>query len=175
MSTITRGIAKTYRGFAELSCWAQSPFLLFVRLYWGLQFMQTGWGKLHNLDRVAQFFASLGIPVPGQTALLVACVEFFGGALLVLGLASRLAGLVLTVNMLVAFLSADRVALLSIFTDPGRFYGAAPYTFLFAAAVILIFGPGWFALDTLIARQYDSAQSSERERSPHSTSHADAA
>ncbi len=175
MSTITRGIAKTYRGFASLSGWAQSPFLLFVRLYWGLQFMQTGWGKLHNLDRVAHFFASLGIPMPGPTALLVACVEFFGGALLVLGLASRLAGLVLTVNMVVAFVTADRIALQSIFSDPGRFYGAAPYTFLFATVLILIFGPGWFALDTLIALQYDSAQTSERERSTHSTTHADAA
>ncbi len=175
MTTITRTFVKSYRAFNSLSSWAQSPFLLFVRLYWGLQFMQTGWGKLHNLARVAHFFSSLGIPAPGPTALFVACVEFFGGALLILGLASRLAGLVLTGNMLVAFLTADRIALHSIFSDPGRFYGAAPYTFLFAAALILIFGPGWFALDTLIARQYDSAPATVQDRSLHSTTHADAA
>ncbi len=118
MTTITRTFVKAYRGFSSLSSWAQSPFLLFVRLYWGLQFMQTGWGKLHNLAHVAHFFSSLGIPAPGPTALFVACVEFFGGALLILGLASRLVGLVLTGNMLVAFLTADRIALHSIFSDP---------------------------------------------------------
>ncbi len=175
MNSITHTCAKAYGWFAGMSCWAQSPFLLFVRLYWGFQFMQAGWGKLHNLAHVAQFFASLGIPAPGANALFVACVEFFGGALLVLGLGSRLAGLVLTGNMLVAFFTADREALMSLFSDPGKFYSAAPYTFLFAAALILVFGPGWFALDTLIARRYDSAQALEQDRSLHPTSHADAA
>ena len=175
MNSITRTCAKAYSGFSWLSSWAQSPFLLFVRLYWGLQFMQTGWGKLHNLAHVAQFFASLGIPAPGANAVFVACVEFFGGALLVLGLASRLVGLVLTGNMLVAFFAADREALMSIFSHPGKFYSAAPYTFLFAAVLILIFGPGWFALDTMIARRYDSAQALERDRSLQPTGRADAA
>ena len=85
MNSITRAFAKAYGGFSSVSSRAQSPFLLFVRLYWGLQFMQTGWGKLHNLAHVAQFFTSLGIPAPGPTALFVACVEFFGGALLMAG------------------------------------------------------------------------------------------
>jgi putative oxidoreductase len=171
--TITRTFAKAYGWFSWFSSRAQSPFLLFVRLYWGGQFMQTGWGKLHHLAQVTQFFTNLGIPAPGPTALFVGCVEFIGGALLILGLGSRLTGLVLTVNMLVAYLTADREAVLSIFSDPGKFYGATPYTFLFAALVVLIFGPGWFALDTLIARQY-SAQAPEREHSLH-RSHADAA
>lgn len=172
-STITRTFAKVYGWFSWLSSQAQSPLLLFVRLYWGWQFMQTGWGKLHNLARVAQFFTNLGIPAPEPTALFVGCVEFFGGALLILGLASRLTGLVLTGNMLVAYLTADREALLSIFSDPGKFYGAAPYTFLFAALLVLIFGPGWIALDTLIARHY-FAQVTEQDHALH-RSQADAA
>jgi putative oxidoreductase len=166
MTTITRKFAQAYGWFSRLTSQAQSPLLLFVRLYWGWQFMQTGWGKLHNLAHVAQFFATLGIPAPGPTALFVGCVEFFGGALLMLGLASRLAGLVLTGNMLVAYLTADREALLSVFSDPGKFYEAVPYTFLFAAVLVLIFGPGWFALDTWIARRY-AAQKAEQERAPH--------
>ena len=152
--TIRGRCARAYGWFSSLSSRAQSPFLLFVRLYWGWQFMQTGWGKLHNLARVTQFFTTLGIPAPGPTALFVGCVELGGGALLILGLASRLTGLVLTGNMLVAYLTADREALLSFFSNPEKFYGAAPYTFLFAAVLILIFGPGWFALDTLIERKH---------------------
>jgi putative oxidoreductase len=125
--------------------------------------MQAGWGKLNNLAHVAQFFTTLGIPAPGPTALFVACVEFFGGLLLILGLASRLTGLVLTGNMLVAYLTADREALQSVFSDPGKFYQALPYTFLFAAVLVLIFGPGWFALDTLLARRFPAAEA-EQER-----------
>ena len=68
MTTITRTFAEAYRGFTRVSSWAQSPFFLFVRLYWGFQFMQTGWGKLHNLAHVTHFFTSLGIPAPGPTA-----------------------------------------------------------------------------------------------------------
>jgi putative oxidoreductase len=79
--------------------------------------------------------------------------------LLIAGLASRLTGLVLTGNMFVAYLTADREALLSFFSNPGKFYGADPYTFLFAAALILIFGPGWFALDTFIAHRFRPGRS----------------
>jgi putative oxidoreductase len=54
--------------------------------------------------------------------------------------------------MIVAYLAADREALKQIFSDPGKFYNADPYTFLFASLMVLIFGPGLFAVDTLIAR-----------------------
>ena len=30
----------------------QSPLLLAIRLYWGWQFVQDGWGKLTHLDKV---------------------------------------------------------------------------------------------------------------------------
>jgi putative oxidoreductase len=52
--------------------------------------------------------------------------------------------------MLVAYITADREALFSIFSDPGKFYAADPYTFLFASLLILIFGPGRFSLDSAI-------------------------
>ena len=129
----------------------QSPFLLIVRLYWGYQFMQTGWGKLHNLSGVTDFFTSLGIPAPHPNAIFVANLEFIGGILLIFGLANRLLGLVLTGNMLVAYLTADREALKSIFSEPSKFYNADPYTYLFAAVLVLIFGAGFFSLDRLIA------------------------
>ena len=64
--------------------------------------------------------------------------------------ASRFTGLVLSINMFVAYWTADREALKSIFSDPGKFYLADPYTFLFASLMILIFGAGLFSLDKLI-------------------------
>jgi putative oxidoreductase len=128
----------------------QSPFLLLVRLYWGWQFMQTGWGKVTNIDKVTHFFTTLGIPAPGLNAHFIAGLELFGGTLLVLGLASRLIGLMLTANILVAYILADREALFSVIADPDKFYAAARYTFLIASLVVLIFGAGQLSVDAWI-------------------------
>jgi putative oxidoreductase len=130
----------------------QSPFILAIRLYWGWQLAQSGWGKLHHIPQVTEFFTSLNIPFSHANAVFVSNLEFFGGILLILGLASRFTGLVLTVNMLVAYVTADREALSSIFSNPGKFYAADPYTFLFASLVVLIFGAGYLSFDAILAR-----------------------
>lgn len=140
-------ISELYCIFKHHAARLESPFLLLVRLYWGWQFTQTGWGKLHSLSHVRDFFASLGIPAPGLTAPAVASLEFFGGILLLFGLASRLTGFLLACNMLVAYITSDRQALESILSDPGKFYIADPFTFMFASLIIFIFGAGFFSLD----------------------------
>jgi len=145
-------IRTLHAGFVRVMSYLQSPLLLVVRLYWGWQMAQTGWAKLHNLAKVTDFFTSLGIPHPGPTAAFVAFVEFAGGILLAIGLFSRITSVALAIDMLVAYITADREALFSFFSDPGKFYNADPYTFLAASLLILIFGPGLFALDTLIVR-----------------------
>ncbi len=151
---MVKKIAALYTHFSKSASWLQSPLLLLVRLYWGWQFMQTGWGKLQHLDRVIGFFQSLGIPFPGIQAPLVAGMEFFGGLLLIFGLGSRIVGLILAFDMLVAYWTASRDALFSVFSNPGNFYNADPYTFLFASLMVLIFGAGLISLDAIIARQY---------------------
>ena len=85
------------------------------------------------------------------TAHFVGSLECVGGALLFLGLGSRLVALPLTVNMLVAYITADREALLSIFSDPAKFYAADPFTYFFASLLILVFGPGKISLDAAIS------------------------
>jgi putative oxidoreductase len=150
MSYLYNRIQQLHERFFHLVNYLRSPFLLFVRVYWGCQLAQSGWGKLHNLSNVADFFMSLNLPYPSQTALFVSCVELFGGIFLALGLLSRITALGLTVNMFVAYVTADREALLSVFSDPDKFYAAAPYTFLVASVIVLLFGPGKFALDALL-------------------------
>ena len=149
-----KSLYRVYERFAALASYLQSPFLLVVRLYWGWQLMQSGWGKLHHLDRVTDFFTSLNLPAPAFTAHFVSGLEWVGGLLLILGLGSRLIGLVLTVNMLVAYWTADRDALFAVFSDPGKFYNADPYTFLFASLMVLVFGAGLFSVDALLAKRY---------------------
>ena len=147
MKRIFEAIAHLYMLFVNAVSHLQSPFLLAVRLYWGWQFYQTGVGKLMHIGKVIGFFTSLGIPFPAFNAYFVSSLECVGGVLLFLGLGSRLIALPLAFDMLVAYITADREALFSFFSEPGKFYGADPYTFLFAALLILIFGPGRISLD----------------------------
>jgi len=152
-NSLIRSLLSLYRRAVSAISLLQSPMLLAVRLYWGFQFAQTGWGKLHNLARITDFFASLHIPFPGISAPFVAGLEFVGGILLMVGLCSRPIALLLAGNMMVAYLTADREALGAIFSDPGKFYAADPYTFLFASLMVLIFGAGFFSLDAIVARR----------------------
>ena len=142
-----------YRRFANSVSHLQSTFLLAIRLYWGWQFTQTGWGKMHHIAKVTGFFSSLGIPFPSLNAHFIAGLEFFGGILLILGLGSRFISLLLAGNMFVAYWTSEHEALTSIFSDPGKFYVADPFTFLFASLIVLIFGAGLFSLDAYWARQ----------------------
>ena len=135
----------------------QSPLLLIIRLYWGYAFMQTGWGKLMNLDRTAGFFETLHIPMPRLNAIMAGSTECFGGVLLALGLFARPAAVPLTFTMLVAYATADREALLGIFSAPDKFLGADPFLFLLAAVIVLAFGPGKFSLDALLGRKAPAA------------------
>jgi putative oxidoreductase len=152
MDTRINKLTNLHDRFFALVSLLQSPFLLLVRLYWGWQLIESGWGKLHNLEKVTEFFTSLHLPMPAQMAVFISCVEFFGGLFLAIGLFSRMTALVLTINMIMAYVTADREALLSFLSDPDKFSAAAPYVFLIASLIILIFGPGKFCVDYLLRR-----------------------
>ena len=157
-------IERLYNILISVASSLQSPFLLAVRLYWGWQFIQTGIGHLSHLDKVTDYFGSLGIPAPALMAPLISLLELGGGVLLAAGLASRLIAFLLTCNMMVAFITGDREALFSIFSDPDKFYAAAPYTFLIASLLVLIFGPGKICVDTLLARRWRARSKEQSSR-----------
>jgi putative oxidoreductase len=151
-------VERCYRLLIRVSSNLQSPFLLAVRLYWGWQFMQTGWGKLNDMGKVISFFTDLGIPAPVLNAYFVSALEFGGGILLILGVGSRLIALPLVIDMIVAYFAADREALFSIFSNPDKFMGAAPFTFLIASSIVLTFGAGKISLDALLAGRMSGSQ-----------------
>jgi putative oxidoreductase len=158
MNGLARFLATGYSRATALLKLFENPLLLFIRVYWGWQFAQAGWGKLMHLDHVVGFFTSLNIPAPHFTALLVGLVEFVGGIFFALGVGSRLTSLLLFITMTVAYLTADRDAFFSLIRDPDKFIAAAPYTFWFAALLILVIGPGGWALDRFLARFWPSAK-----------------
>ena len=148
-----------YLRFSSAATWLQSPLLLILRAYWGWQFMLTGYGKLTHLERTTNFFASLGLPAPAVNAAMAGATECIGGALLLIGLCSRGAALALSFTMLVAYATAEREALSMLFNDPDKFTSAAPFLFLFAALVVLAFGPGAIAIDRFLFRETKSSSS----------------
>jgi putative oxidoreductase len=136
-----------------VSC-LQSPFLLAIRLYWGWQFFQIGKGKLMNLEVPTHYFETLHIPYPHLNAILAGSTECFGGLLLLLGLGSRIITVPLIFTMCIAYATAETDALHAIFSNPDKFVSAAPFEFMLAAIIVLVFGPGKFSLDALIGRKF---------------------
>lgn len=137
-------------GFDKL----RNPLLLVLRLTFGWQLFQTGKGKLENIDRFVGFLAHLHIPMPEANARFVASLECVGGLLLLLGLAARLIAIPLSINFIVAYLTADRDAVVNFFKDMDAFTSAAPFLFLLVSLIVLAFGPGLFSLDEIIRRAF---------------------
>ena len=157
MSAMQEQIQKLYGLLVRVASSLQSPLLLAIRVYFGLWpagIALNGWGKLHNLGRVTQFFASLGLPAPGATAAFVSTFEFVAGILLAIGLLSRVAALGLAIDMLTAYITSDRESLSNFFADPAKFYNADPFIYLAVGLLIFVFGPGKIALDYLIEKKY---------------------
>jgi putative oxidoreductase len=150
MHKVTDLLQRTYELLIAGSTALQSPFLLLLRLYFFWQLFLTGKGKLANIGKVSEFFASLGIPLPTFNAYFIGSLECFGSLLLIVGLASRPLCLMITVSMLVAYLTADFEAVSSIFSDPDKFVKADPFPFLLTATIVLIFGPGRYSIDAVL-------------------------
>lgn len=130
---------------------ALAPYLLLlVRFVFGYGLMRAGLGKLQNLDKITEFFASLGIPAPGINAAVVGGFELVGGALLMLGLFTRATAGVLVGVLLVALATAHGSEVGQFFKDPGVAIAAAPVAFLVALIALGVAGGGRFSLDALI-------------------------
>jgi putative oxidoreductase len=123
---------------------------LLMRLFIGYFFMETGWGKLHNLDGFAQRFAGWGIPYPYFNAALSAYTEFIGGLLTVSGIGTRLVSIPMIINMLVAILKVNlkHVTSLDDFVELDEPLYALAYLWL------LLSGPGWVSIDYLMSRAF---------------------
>lgn len=121
---------------------------LMMRLIVGYTFMLAGWGKLNNLAQVTENFVGWGIPFPNILTPFVSCVEFFGGAMLILGLFTRIPAAMLAVVMVVAIKAAkwgdvDSLETLLGFEEATYFAG-----FMWLA----IAGPGAASLDRLLLK-----------------------
>jgi putative oxidoreductase len=154
MSTDPQTVVRTSSSSAGFGRFCQSVLLLLIRIYFFWQLFKIGLAKLNNIGTVITFFTKLGIPYPDINAWVVAGTECFGGILIVIGLASRLTSIPVTISMAVAYWVGDNLAVLNIWGHPDKFLKADPFPFFFAALIILCFGPGWFSLDAILGRLF---------------------
>ncbi len=122
--------------------------LTVLRVVVGLVFVAHGWRKVMvGFDQVSQSFAGLGIPAPLAAAVLAMLAELVGGALLIIGLKTRLAAIPPAIVMVVATVVAHL---------PHGFFLPKGYEYtlvLLAALVTLILaGPGPYSVDEILRR-----------------------
>ena len=128
-----------------------------LRIVVGIVFVMHGQQKLFEMGvgGVGGFFASLGVPAPQLAAVVVSVLETIGGLALILGVLTRLFGLLLAGDMFVALLLVHR---------PNGFFagnGGVELVLLLGAAALALAmtGSGALALDNFlpIERRFQGA------------------
>lgn len=118
--------------------------LLLARIAIGVIFIYHGLPKLTHPQEWVQNFHHMGFP--GYFAYIAAILEVFGGALLIVGLFTRIAGLLLAGEMAVALVGVH-----GIVRDPGNVHGYEfPLALAVLAFVLATVGPGAIALDQML-------------------------
>jgi putative oxidoreductase len=125
-----------------------------ARLTLGWVFLQSGWGKLNDLPKVVAYFTELGIPAPQLQAPLAAGSELVCGALMLLGLCTRLASLPLIGVMLVAILTAKKAEIHEL----SDLFGFAEYLYIVLCLWLGAYGAGPLSLDALFARSIERSE-----------------
>jgi uncharacterized membrane protein YphA (DoxX/SURF4 family) len=141
--------------------------VILIRLVVGGVFLSEGIQKfLYPAENGVGRFTKIGIPAPEVMAPFVGVIEIVCGALILIGLLTRLAAIPLIINMLVAILSTKIPILLghgfwgfSLRTLPYYgFWGMAheartDFAMLLGSIFFLIVGAGPWSLDARLGRQ----------------------
>ncbi len=126
---------------------------LLVRVPVGSVFLSEGIQKfLFPADLGVGRFAKIGIPVPGVTAPFVGACEIACGALLLVGLVTRVAAAVLVIDILVAIASTKLPMLAKSGFWATAHEARTDWSMLLGLAFLLIVGAGPWSLDARIVR-----------------------
>lgn len=129
----------------------QSLALFFARLTVAYGFYEPAMNKWKNINDVAAWFGTLGIPYPTLNAYAAVITESLGVVLLTLGLLTRIISVPLIVVML--------VAIFTVHFEHG--FAAAdngfeiPFYYMLFLMLFMSFGAGKISLDTLIFKKSD--------------------
>lgn len=139
--------------------------LLLLRLGVGVIFIVSGWGKLTGMEGTQQFFGSIGIPLPGLMAWVVALVEFLGGVMVLIGYKIKIPAVLLAFIML--------VAILTVKLGGDNVFGGMrlELMLLLTSLSLAVLGTGDYSLDSTLEKSSAPAQESGSGTDPYSQSH----
>ncbi len=118
---------------------------LLARLTVGYVFIESGWGKVHNLENVTAYFMELGIPAAAFQAVFVSYTELICGTLVLWGLLTRLAAVPLIGTMIVALITAKAEDISGV----SDLVGTIEFLYVVLLSYLALAGPGSVALDQL--------------------------
>ncbi|RUM71882.1 MAG: DoxX family protein [Sulfurovum sp.] len=135
-----------YSRFRQVLSKGQSLSLLLARLAVAYGFYEPAMQKWSDIDAVAQWFGSIGIPFPTLNAYMAASTELLGVVLLTLGLFTRLISIPLMIVMIVAIVTVH----LPNGFGAGNNGFEIPLYYLLFLSLFASFGAGKFSLDYLL-------------------------
>jgi putative oxidoreductase len=144
MRQIVVTTANTLIGWTASLDWL-APLVL--RLLFGYFWFETGMGKLQNIDTFTERFLNWGIPLPAFSATVSGCTDLIGGALLMLGLFTRLAAIPMMINMIVA-IAAVQIHNIGSFDE---FVELDELLYMLVLFWLMMNGPGRASLDRVLA------------------------
>ena len=149
-ATQTTSAFGTIDRVAEL---ARDPLILIGRLMLGWLFLSSGWGKLMNYDGAVASLVSRG--VPDWLAHLAPVAEFLGGTLLIVGLATRYAAVLVLVFTVIATFISHRYWLSDPAQVTSQYINFWKNVCIMGGTLLLfVTGSGRIAVDALLQRRW---------------------
>jgi len=130
----------------------QDLLLLLARVLFGWTFVMSGWGKLMNISGFIATMPRRGLP--DFLGYVAPFVEFIGGVLLVVGLATRYASLVMLLFIIIAAFSSHRywaVESAQVANQSAHFWKAV--SMMGGAVLLFITGAGRYSVDAVLSRR----------------------
>jgi len=144
--------ARTYTRFVHFLNALHSPFALLVRLYVSWVFLKSGWLKLQDWGQTLSLFESeYKVPLlpPHAAAYVGTAGELVFSILVIIGLAGRLSAIGLFAVNALAVISYSHV----LFQEGFEAAIGQHYLWGFMLLVLIVYGPGAFSVDGLLARR----------------------
>src|SRR5882762_7675944 len=96
----TMDVLTEWVNWASRMCLNRSLGLLLIRVAVGLIFLMHGWGKIHSIPMVEGMFLHFGLG--SWVGDFIAWLEVIGGICMILGVLTRVFGVIFGIEMLVA-------------------------------------------------------------------------
>jgi len=130
----------------------QDLLMLLARIMMSLIFIMSGWDKLMNISGFAATLSQRG--VPGFLGYVAPFVEFVGGVLLIIGLATRYTSLVMLLFVIIGTFIAHRYWT----AEPAQLVNQFNHfwknvTIMGGMILLFVTGGGRYALDAMLRRK----------------------